>query len=202
VRRVALPNGAILKEILMTKQSKLQILLVMLSLGIIAVAGNYQVAEAQPGRRTVKKTKKPKSPRKQSTPRPPEEVTSMKIITPDDEALNQYSKEIEANPKDATAYYNRGLFYQKQGDYKAAIADYTKVIKLNPQDARSYNNRGFAYFSYGNYKAAIADLNKVIELNPQNTDAYTRRGFFYEMMGKKEKSAADYKKAKKLEAQP
>jgi tetratricopeptide (TPR) repeat protein len=37
------------------------------------------------------------------------------------EAINAFSKGIEINPKDAGAYYNRGLAYAKTGRHEKAI---------------------------------------------------------------------------------
>ena len=58
------------------------------------------------------------------------------------EAIADYDKAIELNPKDAKAYYNRGNAKHQLKQYKEAIADYDKAIELNPKDANAYNNRG------------------------------------------------------------
>ena len=47
---------------------------------------------------------------------------------------------IEADPKGAMAYYNRGLAYQLNGDGDRAISDFNKVIELNPNFAAAYDN--------------------------------------------------------------
>jgi Flp pilus assembly protein TadD len=39
---------------------------------------------------------------------------------------------IKENPKDATAYYNRGISYRQTGKLDLAMADYTRAIELNP----------------------------------------------------------------------
>ena len=53
-----------------------------------------------------------------------------------------FDKAIELDPKDANAYYNRGLAKSELKQYKEAIADYDKAIELNPKDAAAYYNRG------------------------------------------------------------
>jgi len=55
-----------------------------------------------------------------------------------DQAIADYNKDIEINPIDAVAYYNRGIAYGLNGQYDQAIADYTKAIELNPRDADAY----------------------------------------------------------------
>ena len=58
------------------------------------------------------------------------------------EAIADYDKAIELNPKDAKAYNNRGVAKRQLKQYKEAITDYDKAIKLNPKDVKAYNNRG------------------------------------------------------------
>ena len=48
------------------------------------------------------------------------------------DAIADYDKAIEINPKFAEAYYNRGIAKESTGDYKGAIADWGKAIELNP----------------------------------------------------------------------
>jgi len=43
------------------------------------------------------------------------------------------SSALEVNPKDAAAYYNRGIAKLDKGDFDGAIADYNRVIELDPK---------------------------------------------------------------------
>src|SRR5208283_2951885 len=95
------------------------------------------------------------------------------------QAINDFNKAIELNPKDAEAYNNRGLAYEYLGNHQKAINDYNKSIKLNPKDAMAYNNRGIAYEYLENHQQAINDFNKAIELNPKYAKAYYNRGIVY-----------------------
>ena len=45
-----------------------------------------------------------------------------------DAAIQNYSKAIELNPKDAETYNNRGNAYAEMGQLRLAINDFTKVI--------------------------------------------------------------------------
>ena len=68
-----------------------------------------------------------------------------KSASENQQTINDYNKAIELNPKDATAYVNRGIAYNALGNYQQAINDYNKAIELNPKDAEAYYNRGNAY---------------------------------------------------------
>lgn len=51
------------------------------------------------------------------------------------------------DPKDAEAYFNRGLAYEDKGQYYKAISDYSKSIEINRKFVEAYNNRGNALFN-------------------------------------------------------
>ncbi len=53
------------------------------------------------------------------------------------EAIVDFNKAIELNPKDVLAYCNRGKTYSLIGDRTRAVQDLSKAIKLHP-DARSF----------------------------------------------------------------
>ena len=47
-----------------------------------------------------------------------------------DQAIKDLNKVIEINPKDADAYYNRGLVYKELGDNKSSREDIKKAKDL------------------------------------------------------------------------
>ena len=74
--------------------------------------------------------------------------------------IMKYDKAIEQNPKDADAYFNRGLAYAALCDYQKVIADFHKVIELDPRDATAYYNLGSAFSKLGDNKQAIENVKK------------------------------------------
>ena len=60
--------------------------------------------------------------------------------------ITDYTKAIESNPKDTTAYLGRGTAYLKAFAFDSAIADFTKAIEIEPNDASAYTNRGSAHY--------------------------------------------------------
>uniref|UniRef100_A0A6I8PR61 Uncharacterized protein n=2 Tax=Ornithorhynchus anatinus TaxID=9258 RepID=A0A6I8PR61_ORNAN len=54
-----------------------------------------------------------------------------------DEAIDDYSSAIEAQPSFEVPYYNRGLIFYRLGQFDEALRDFRKVLDLNPgfQDA-------------------------------------------------------------------
>ena len=54
--------------------------------------------------------------------------------------IDDATKAIQLNPKDAFAYNNRGIAYRILGKHEKAIDDFnkSKSIELNPNDAHAY----------------------------------------------------------------
>src|SRR5262245_10919335 len=50
-----------------------------------------------------------------------------------DQAIADFSKAIELNPKDVAAYNDRAAVYTTKGDYQHAVADVTKAVELAAQ---------------------------------------------------------------------
>lgn len=55
------------------------------------------------------------------------------------EAIDALSKAIEENPRDATAFSNRGVARYQRGEYSMAIADYRKAMDIDPDLVDAYN---------------------------------------------------------------
>ncbi len=115
--------------------------------------------------------------------------------------ISEYSKAIEINPKDAYAYFKRGLAKYNSKDYQGAIADWTKAIEINPQYADAYSNRGNAKNGLGDNQGAIADYSKAIEINPQHDNAYNNRGGRKAESGDTQGAIADFNKAIEINPQ-
>lgn len=117
----------------------------------------------------------------------------------------EYAKEIATldraikdEPENATAFFNRGWLYLKQGDLAAALDDLTQAISLKDGDADAYYNRGMVYIRMREYERAIEDFNRAIELNPVAVDAYCNRANAYHELGRHAQALDDYQAALKL----
>lgn len=84
-----------------------------------------------------------------------------------DRAIVNYNEAIQFDPKDAIAYYERGIAYKAKGDNDRAIADYTEAIQVDPRYAEAYFSRGLLLFYGGSLAQAQADLKQANELNPK-----------------------------------
>jgi tetratricopeptide (TPR) repeat protein len=83
-----------------------------------------------------------------------------------DRAIADYDEAIRLDPKDAMAYYNRGLAFKAKSDLARAIANYTEAIRLDRNYAKAYYNRGLAKRANGDAAGGNADILWARELNP------------------------------------
>ncbi len=80
-----------------------------------------------------------------------------------DQAIADYNKAIELNPRNFFAYNNRGIAYFYKGRYDQAIADYNKSIEINPKYDIVYYNMACLYSTRNNNEEACKWLRKSIE---------------------------------------
>ena len=112
-----------------------------------------------------------------------------------DEAISNYNKALEINPRYALAYCDRGAAYAKKGHYDEAISDFTKALEINPKFAGAHHNRGLTYGRKGQYDEAISDFTKALEINPKFAEAHYYRGFTYFKKGQYDEAISDFNKA-------
>lgn len=91
-------------------------------------------------------------------------------------AMQECSKAIEVNPKDASGWTYRGDIYLNLRDYERAEADYTHAIELAPRWMWPWDNRGEAYLRAGDVDRAIQDFEQVIKVQPDYAMGYLDRG--------------------------
>jgi tetratricopeptide (TPR) repeat protein len=105
----------------------------------------------------------------------------------------------ELSTEDAMSYYNRGIDFYVQGNYKDAIADFDNAIKINPELVEAYTNQAAAIIAQkGDLNKAQALLTKAIQLDPQHASAYLNRGIVYYELGNQKKAIDDYDKTIQL----
>lgn len=92
-------------------------------------------------------------------------------------AIEEFNKAVEANPKDARLYNDRGGLYLTMKKFQEAVTDFGKAIELAPKDARGYSMRGAAEIELAQYDPAAADLAKALELKPNDPQTLERRGY-------------------------
>jgi tetratricopeptide (TPR) repeat protein len=119
-----------------------------------------------------------------------------------DGAVAEFTKAIEANPKDPRGYTNRGTAYRAGNPphLAEAFADFSKAIEVAPKDEVAYRERGMTAVMQNQFDAALPDFDKAIELKPDDAYAYKFRGFAEVGLNQWDKAIADFTTA--IEKQP
>lgn len=86
------------------------------------------------------------------------------------------SRKIQAQPKDANLYAERGQAFFILRNFDKAIDDFTTAISLNDNLDAAYFGRGMAYGRNRELDRGIDDLSVYIRRNPESSLAYTKRG--------------------------
>ena len=98
-----------------------------------------------------------------------------------EDAVKEFNLAIQANPKNAKAYINRGSIFRamhaQDQQYDDAIKDFTKAIEIAPKDPQGYLERGQTLVMQKQYDQALVDLNKAAELKPDDVAAVRLQGF-------------------------
>jgi tetratricopeptide (TPR) repeat protein len=86
-----------------------------------------------------------------------------------DRAIADFTEAVRLDPKDAMAFYARGLAWNTNGNPDRAMADFTETIRRDPDSsiaAAAYYNRGLIWNSKGDRDRAIADLIEAVRITP------------------------------------
>ena len=86
-------------------------------------------------------------------------------------AISDYTKAIEINPLDDSAYHNRAVSREILKQCYKAIADYLRAIEIKSDRPKSYHGVGNCKSELGDFNGAISAYTKAIEINPSYQSA-------------------------------
>jgi len=90
------------------------------------------------------------------------------------QAVEWYTKAVQADPTDAAFYSNRAAAYMGMNKFEEALADSEQCIKLMPNWVKGFYRKGAALVSLGRHEEAIRAFKKGIECDPSNDDLKQR----------------------------
>ena len=86
------------------------------------------------------------------------------------EAVAEYKKAFELDPRYDTPRYNLGLLYRDQGDYEQALNSFEETLKVNPHFFAAHNKMAEIYSDRGQTEKALLHWKKSLEINPDQPD--------------------------------
>ncbi|HUI30520.1 MAG TPA: tetratricopeptide repeat protein [Candidatus Acidoferrales bacterium] len=112
-----------------------------------------------------------------------------------EEAIQEYTLAIKADPGDYLSFYNRGICYRNLNRYDEAISDFEHTIALNSGYTSAYNNIGWIHYQQGKYEDAVSDNSRAIDSKPDDYNGYINRALCYLHLGRKQDALNDLKHA-------
>ncbi len=87
------------------------------------------------------------------------------------DAIAEFEKAIELNPREIDAYNNLGLAYIKLKDYGEALRVFTKALRIKPDYPDIHLNIGITHFYEKQYEEAINHIQEALKRNPSYFEA-------------------------------
>lgn len=90
------------------------------------------------------------------------------------DAIDQFSRAIDLDPKNATHYIQRAIAYEREGNKKMSAEDYDRAIIFTKekQQGELYYNSGRLYYDLGDYEKARQQLEKATLLNKKHLQSF------------------------------
>ena len=107
------------------------------------------------------------------------------------EAATYYDLGIALRPDEVWAYFNRGLLYLEQHQYRLAQADFDQVLRLRPGLILALFNRALARQGLGDDQGALTDLTDVLDTGLAPTRVYFVRARVRARLGDREGARQD-----------
>ncbi|GAL85298.1 tetratricopeptide TPR_2 repeat protein [Sporocytophaga myxococcoides] len=114
------------------------------------------------------------------------------------DSVSLWNYAIDHIPSDV-AYNNRGVEFNRSGEYNQAIEDFNKALEFNPSHKEAYNNLGVALANLGKNKEAISAYDNALKIQPNYVNALYNRGNSYAKLNKAKIALKDYDQVLKLD---
>jgi tetratricopeptide (TPR) repeat protein len=123
------------------------------------------------------------------------------------DAIADYSRALELNPKDVSAFLGRGQVFMERGDFNRAIEDLdvamgsiacvsgADAVWKAEFEAFARNGRAASYAGLGDLGRALEEFGKSIELCRENAWVYYNRAEAYRNHGDQKNAVENYKLA-------
>ncbi len=95
------------------------------------------------------------------------------------EAVNRFSKAIEADPVYERAYIERAMAHEVLGNTESAAKDWLKAAEINRKKTEYYLNAGQHFFDNAQYSECESALNKAEELSPKTMEIWQLKTQLY-----------------------
>jgi tetratricopeptide (TPR) repeat protein len=86
------------------------------------------------------------------------------------------TRPLEINPRDAGAWYNKGVTEGELGQTEEALKCYGRALEINPRYAVAWYNKGRVLGNLGRTEEALKCYDRALEINPRDAEAWYNKG--------------------------
>ena len=108
-----------------------------------------------------------------------------------------YEHALELNPKNISAWNNKGISLRSIGRYDEAIRSFDKAIEIDNNYEWGWHNKGFTLSEMGRLEDALKCYNHALEINPNYQAAIKHQKRILRILALKEKEESMNKTKKK-----
>ena len=95
-----------------------------------------------------------------------------------DDAMSEFKRALEINPRDTVANLNLANLLRASGEYSLAVGYYRKHIEINPADSDGHGGLGITLLALARDEEGQSELARATELGPDNFRFFTQLAFF------------------------
>ncbi|HUB66948.1 MAG TPA: tetratricopeptide repeat protein [Candidatus Methylacidiphilales bacterium] len=115
------------------------------------------------------------------------------------EAISQYQKALELNPRDDLAYNDLAQAFLREGQMDQAIIQLQRALAVNPNSGVTYVNLGDALAQKGEEDQAMTQYRRALEINPHLAEAHDNLGAGLLQKGEVDEAMAHFQQTLALE---
>lgn len=117
----------------------------------------------------------------------------------DAEALDEYDKALELDPRESWVLNNKGYLLNQLGRFAEAVLFFDRALVIEPEAAYPLNNRGLARIKLGDKAGGLADIELGLRNAPTNAYGYRNLGIYHFDEGRTEKALELFLRAKTMD---
>ena len=120
----------------------------------------------------------------------------------EEEAHSHFEAAARINPKDPMSHTNLGIYLQKHGQMREAVAQYETAVGLTSDPgllAQTYANLGAAHRARGDDEQSHKDFDQALRFNPNQYNAWFGLGLLAQKQGKLNEAISDLSRSVELQ---
>jgi Flp pilus assembly protein TadD len=114
------------------------------------------------------------------------------------DAVTEFQKALEIEPKHLPTIVNLGLSYHHQLQFDEAVKTFKRALEIDPNEPYSHYNLGLIYYVKNRFDEAESELKKVVSVDPNDPAARYHLAMVYSKQGRLDEAEKQFRAVIKL----